>query len=187
MATGSVHPTALMESTTVGDGTRVWAFCHVLAGAVVGRNCNIGDHCYVEGGASIGDDVVVKNGVSIWDGVFLGNRVFVGPNVAFTNDRLPRAKVFHQASTPTVIEEGVSLGAHATIICGIVVGRYALVGAGAVVTRDVPPFALVLGNPGRIVGYVCRCAVRLHFVDLTAACPCGRNYRRDHDRVEETS
>jgi UDP-2-acetamido-3-amino-2,3-dideoxy-glucuronate N-acetyltransferase len=135
VSAGSVHPTALVESTAIGDGSRIWAYCHILPGAIVGRDCNIGDHCYVEGGAAIGDEVVLKNGVSVWNGVTIGDRVFVGPNVAFTNDRAPRAKVFHATSVPTIIQEGASLGANATIVCGIVIGRYAMVGAGAVVTQ----------------------------------------------------
>jgi UDP-2-acetamido-3-amino-2,3-dideoxy-glucuronate N-acetyltransferase len=185
VSAGSVHPSALVESTTIGDGSRIWAYCHILAGAQIGRDCNIGDHCFVEGGVSIGNEVVLKNGVSVWSGVTLEDRVFVGPNVAFTNDRTPRAKVFHTSLVPTVIQEGASLGANATIVCGNVIGRYALVGAGAVVTRDVPEFGLVLGNPARMVGHVCRCALRLRFVGERATCACGRSYRHDHSRVEE--
>ena len=185
MIAAMVHPTALVESVTIGPGSRVWAFCHILAGAVVGRDCNIGDHCYVENGAMIGDEVVLKNGVSVWSGVTLENRVFVGPHVAFTNDLTPRAKVFDAALVPTVVREGASLGANATIICGVVVGRFAMVGAGAVVTRDVPDFGLALGNPARRVGYVCRCALRLAFIANRAHCACGREFRIDDTRVEE--
>jgi acetyltransferase-like isoleucine patch superfamily enzyme len=185
MAAPTVHPTALVDSATIGDGTRIWAFCHVLPGAVIGRNCNVGDHCFVESNASLGDEVVLKNGVSVWNGVTIESRAFVGPNVAFTNDRAPRAKVFDSTVVPTFVREGASLGANATIVCGVVVGRYAMVGAGAVVTRDVPDFGLALGNPARVVGYVCRCAHRLSFSDHVARCDCGRSYRQDQSRVEE--
>ncbi|HLZ09090.1 MAG TPA: acyltransferase [Chloroflexota bacterium] len=187
MTARSVHPTALVESAMIGDGTTIWAYCHVLAGAVIGRNCNLGDHCYVEAQATIGDDVVLKNGVSVWSGVAIENRVFVGPNVAFTNDRAPRAKVFNSTVVPTLIREGASLGANATILCGIIVGRYAMVGAGAVVTRDVPDFGLALGNPARVVGHVCQCARRLTFLAGVASCDCGRSYRQDQSRVEVTT
>jgi acetyltransferase-like isoleucine patch superfamily enzyme len=180
-----VHPAALVTSTEIGAGTRIWAFCHVLDGAVIGRNCNIGDYCYVEGGAVIGNDVVVKNHVAIWRGVTVEDRVFVGPNVAFTNDLLPRAKVFRAEYDRTVIREGASLGANATILCGLTIGRYALVGAGAVVTRDVPDFALAVGNPGRIRGFVCACGKRLALADHVAVCACGAHYRERDHRVEE--
>lgn len=179
------HPTALVESSTVGAGTRVWAFCHVLAGAVVGRDCNLGDHCYVEGGATLGDEVVVKNGVALWQGLTLEDRVFVGPNVAFTNDRVPRAKVFRPEYDRSLVCEGASLGANATLLCPITIGRYALVGAGAVVTGDVPDFGLVVGNPARLIGFVCRCGQRLGFAAGQATCACGRRYRGDGQRVEE--
>ena len=179
------HPTALVESDRIGEGTRIWAFCHVMAGAVIGRDCNVGDHAYIEGGVVIGDDVVIKNGVSVWDGVTLEDRVFVGPNAAFTNDLLPRAKVRRAAWDRTLVREGASIGANATLVCGTTIGRFALIGAGAVVTRDVPDFALVMGNPGRVAGYVCRCGQRLRFSDGQAACACGLRYRQDNGRVVE--
>ena len=179
------HPTALVESDDVGEGTRIWAFCHILAGTTIGRDCNIGDHCYVESGVVIGDEVVIKNGVSIWDGVTIEGRAFIGPNVAFTNERIPRAKVFRGRWAPTVVREGASIGANATIVCGTSIGRYALVGAGATVTKDVPDFGLVMGTPARLRGFVCRCGQRLIFSGELSPCECGRQYRRDGDRVDE--
>jgi acetyltransferase-like isoleucine patch superfamily enzyme len=179
------HPTALIESPNVGAETRIWAYCHVLPGAVIGQECNIGDHCYIEGGVTIGDRAVIKNGVSIWRGVTLEDSVFVGPNVAFTNDRVPRAKAHRGEYDRTLVREGASLGANATLVAGVTVGRFALVGAGAVVTRDVPDFGLVLGNPARLRGYVCRCGRRLAFDGGWAACSCGRAYRRQDHQVEE--
>lgn len=180
------HPAALVETDQIGAGTRIWAFAHVMPGAVIGRDCNIGDHCYIEGSVVLGDQVVVKNGVSIWDGVTLEDRVFAGPNVAFTNDRVPRAKSPPPEWYRTLVREGASLGANATILPGITIGRYALIGAGAVVTRDVPDYALMLGNPARFAGHVCRCGERLAFAGEEANCRCGRMYRNVEGNVEMT-
>ena len=180
-----VHPAALVETDQIGEGTRVWAFAHILPGVVIGRGCNVGDHCYIEQGVVIGNDAVIKNGVSIWDGVTIEDRVFVGPNVAFTNDLVPRAKAHRDVWDPTLVREGASLGANATIVCGTTIGRYALVGAGTVITKDVPDFGLVVGNPGRLVGFVCRCGQRLVFADNRTVCACGGRFRRTDQGVEE--
>lgn len=149
-----VHPNALCESTDVGVGTRVWAFAHVLPGARIGADCNICDGVFVENDVIVGDRVTVKCGVQLWDGVTLENDVFIGPNVTFTNDRMPRSKQYPEQFLRTRVEAGASIGANATILPGITVGRSAMVGAGAVVTRSVPPFAIVVGNPARLTGYV---------------------------------
>ena len=149
-----VHPQGLCESTSVGEGTRVWAFAHVLPGASVGRDCNICDHVFIEGDVVVGDRVTIKCGVQLWDGLRIGNDVFIGPNATFTNDRFPRSKVYPDAFARTRVEDHVSIGANATILPGITLGRNAMIGAGAVVTRSVPPNAIVVGNPARIVGYV---------------------------------
>ena len=148
-----VHPHALCESEDVGDRTRVWAFAHVMKNARIGADCNIGDHAFVESGVVIGDRVTVKNGVAIWDGVEIEDDVFLGPNCVLTNDLMPRSRVFHEENVRTYIRRGASIGANATIIAGNTLGEYSLVGAGAVVTRDVPPFAIVVGNPARQVGW----------------------------------
>jgi len=154
---GYRHPRALVDpGARVGAGTRVWAFAHVLPGSIIGRNCNVGDHCYVERGAVIGDEVTLKNGVAVWDRVTIHDRVFVGPNAVFTNDRYPRSRE-SWTSSPTIVEKGATIGANATILCGIRIGRYALVACGAVVTRDVAPYTLVGGVPARRIGWVCRC------------------------------
>ena len=173
------HPNALVECEQIGKGTQIWAFAHILKGAVLGKNCNIGDHCFIEGGVVVGNEVVIKNGVSIWEGVTLEDHVFVGPNVSFTNDHVPRAKVFHDEYEKTLIREGASIGSNATIVAPRVVGRYAVVGAGAVVTRDVPDFGLVVGNPGRLVGWVCVCGTRLEFWGNKAQCKCGLGYIKE--------
>lgn len=149
-----VHPQGLCESDTVGEGTRVWAFAHVLPGAVIGRDCNICDHVFVENDVVLGDRVTVKCGVQLWDGVRLADDVFIGPNVTFTNDAFPRSKVYPATFLKTEVAPGASIGGGATLLPGVRIGRQAMVGAGSVVTRDVPPNAIVVGNPARIVGYV---------------------------------
>ncbi|RYZ65351.1 MAG: isomerase [Proteobacteria bacterium] len=148
------HEKAIVESTKVGEGTRIWAFAHVLPGAVIGRDVNICDHVFIENDVQIGDRVTIKCGVQLWDGVRVENDVFIGPNVTFTNDPFPRSKCHPETFSPTVVREGASIGANATILPGITVGTKAMIGAGAVVTRDVPPHAIVVGNPARIKGYV---------------------------------
>lgn len=148
-----VHERGLCESTNIGEGTRIWAFAHVLPGAAIGSGCNICDGVFVENDVTIGNHVTVKCGVQLWDGVTLEDNVFVGPNVTFTNDIRPRSKVYPEEFLRTVVEEGASIGANATILPGIRVGRNAMIGAGAVVTRSVPPNAIVVGNPAKIIGY----------------------------------
>lgn len=148
------HSHALCESTKVGPRTRIWAFAHVLPEAVLGADCNICDHVFIENDVTVGDRVTVKCGVQLWDGVRLADDVFIGPNVTFTNDAFPRSRKYPEAFPRTVVEAGASIGANATILPGTVIGRNAMIGAGAVVTRSVPPNAIVTGNPARITGYV---------------------------------
>ena len=149
-----IHPQALCESPHIGENTRVWAFAHILPGAVIGRDCNICDGVFVENDVKVGDGVTVKCGVQLWDGVTLEDDVFVGPNVTFTNDPFPRSRMPPAQFSRTTVERNASIGANATILPGIVIGRGAMVGAGAVVLRDVPNHAIVAGNPARIIGYV---------------------------------
>jgi UDP-2-acetamido-3-amino-2,3-dideoxy-glucuronate N-acetyltransferase len=148
------HSHALVESDKIGVNTRVWAFAHVLPGAVIGEECNICDHVFIENDVTIGNRVTIKSGVQVWDGVTLEDDVFVGPNATFTNDLYPRSKQYPEEFARTVVRRGASIGANATVLAGIVIGKNAMVGAGAVVTRDVPPNAIVVGNPARIQGYV---------------------------------
>lgn len=149
-----VHEYGLCESATVGARTRIWAFTHVLPGAIVGDDCNICDGVFIENDVVVGDRVTIKSGVQLWDGLRVAHDVFVGPNATFTNDLFPRSRQSPGAFQQTVLEEGCSVGANATILPGSRIGRHAMVGAGAVVTRSVPPNAIVVGNPARIVGYV---------------------------------
>lgn len=152
------HPTALVESENIGAGTRVWAFVHILPRAVIGRDCNLGDHVYVENDVRVGDRVTVKCGVQLWDGITVGDDVFIGPNATFTNDVDPNSKQGSKktpaGSQRTVVREGATIGANATILPGLTIGRHAMVGAGAVVTHDVPANAKVAGNPAQIIGYL---------------------------------
>jgi UDP-2-acetamido-3-amino-2,3-dideoxy-glucuronate N-acetyltransferase len=175
--TVKVHPTALVESESVGAGTRVWAFAHILPGARVGKGCNIGDGVFLEGGVVIGDDVIIKNGVALYDGVVVEDEAFLGPHAVFTNDPRPRAGRFKrpiETWRPTTIRRGAAIGANATVVCGVEVADFAMVAAGAVVTRDVPAYTLVVGSPARARGFVCACGERLL---KSLVCSCGLKYR----------
>jgi UDP-2-acetamido-3-amino-2,3-dideoxy-glucuronate N-acetyltransferase len=171
-----VHQLTDVQSRTIGDGTKIWQFCVVLEGAKIGKDCNICAHVLIENEVVIGDRVTVKSGVQLWDGVKVEDDVFIGPNATFTNDLFPRSKQYPECFEKTLIEKGASIGANATILAGLKIGKYALVGAGAVVTRDVPAHAKVIGNPAKITGWVCRCSKALDFDDDMASC-CGVVYQ----------
>ncbi len=147
------HPAAINESTDIGEGTRIWAFVHILHDVSIGANCNICDHCFIEDNVKIGNNVTIKSGVHIWKGVIIEDDVFVGPNTAFTNDIRPRSKHFKEA-VPTYVKKGASLGANSTILAGITIGEFAMTGIGSVVTRDIPAYALFYGNPARFRGWI---------------------------------
>ena len=183
-----VHPTALVESESIGAATRIWAFAHVLAGARIGSNCNIGDHSFIEGGAVIGNNCTIKNGNMIWEGITLEDGIFVGPGVIFTNDPHPRSPRLPPAQerykhklnwlAPTRVCCGATLGAGAVILPGLVIGEYATIGAGAVVTKSVPDYGLLVGNPGKLIGWVCQCGQKLRFFAGAASCgDCLARYR----------
>lgn len=173
-----VHPAGLCESKSVGEGTRVWAFAHVLPGARVGRDCNICDGAFVEGKAVLGNRVTVKNGTLVFDGVTCEDEVFLGPNVLFTNDLRPRAAIRRTGDDllPTVVRHGATLGAGTVVVCGIEIGNHAFAAAGSVVTKDVPAHAFVAGNPARHKGWVCTCGFRLD--DRFACADCGSRFTR---------
>jgi UDP-2-acetamido-3-amino-2,3-dideoxy-glucuronate N-acetyltransferase len=147
------HPQSLVESSRIGENSRVWAFAHVLAGAQIGSECNICDHVFIENDVVLGNRVTVKCGVQLWDGITLEDDVFIGPNVTFTNDPFPRSQQYPREFQKTIVRRGASIGANATILGGVVIQRNAMIGAGAVVTRDVPANAIVVGNPAQIIGY----------------------------------
>lgn len=147
-----VHHAGICESGSIGDRTRIWAFSHILQGAIIGEDCNICESVFIENDVIVGDRVTIKNGVQLWDGLRVESDVFIGPNVTFTNDRYPRSRMWKKPLT-TTIQRGASIGANATILPGLIVGTGSMVGAGSVVTRDVPPNAIVAGNPARIMGY----------------------------------
>lgn len=174
------HQFAIVEpGVTIGSRTRIWAFVHVLSGVTIGEDCNVCDHTFIENQVRIGNRVTIKCGVSLWDGVVVEDDVFIGPNAVFTNDKRPRSRK-HPDHFPTILlKEGCSLGANATILPGITIGRWAMVGAGAVVTHDVPDFALVVGTPARLVGWVCECGEKLAFQAAhQLRCECGRHYEQ---------
>ncbi len=188
-----IDPRAIVETDEIGRGTRIWAFCHIMQGVSIGEACNIGEHCYLESGVVIGDRVTIKNGNMLWEGITLEDGVFVGPQVVFTNDRYPRSPRLEAAAfryrdkrwlSPIRVRIGASIGGGAVILGGITLGRYCLVAAGAVVTRDVPDHALVAGSPARAVGWVCVCGQPLHFQGTGASCTqCGRSYQRCGEQI----
>ena len=146
-------PNAIVETSAIGKDTRIWAFVHILPGAVIGEDCNLCDHVFIENDVVIGNRVTIKSGVQIWDGITVEDDVFIGPNATFTNDPFPRSKQFLEHYPRTALHQGASIGANATILPGLSIGQYAMIGAGTVVTKNVPPFAIVVGNPARIIGY----------------------------------
>jgi acetyltransferase-like isoleucine patch superfamily enzyme len=187
------HPQALVDSELIGDRTRVWAFAHVMAGARIGSDCNVGEHAYIEGGARLGNNVTVKNGVSIWSGITVEDNVFLGPHCVLTNDPNPRAYIKKSSDSlvETLIRANATIGANATIVCGVTIGRYAFVGAGTVVIRSLPDYALVVGNPAHQIGWMCVCANKLPLAAVPesgARCTCthcGRAFSATVQKVNQ--
>ena len=176
-----VHPSSYVdEPAEIGEGATIWHFSHVCAGARIGKKCRIGQNVLIGPGVQIGDNVKIQNNVSVYTGVILENDVFCGPSMVFTNVAIPRSGIPRNKPSDfleTRVQQGASIGANATIVCGNTIGRYAFVGAGSVVTRDVPDYALVYGNPARRHGYACECGTRLEEVDERGyQCACGRRY-----------
>ncbi len=182
-----VHPSAFVdEPAQIGEGAKIWHFTHVMSGAKIGRGSTIGQNCYIGGRAVVGDNVKIQNNVSVYDLVTLEDNVFVGPSAVFTNDMNPRA-AFPKGGTwiPTNVGRGATIGANATIVCGVTIGRSSFVGAGAVVTKDVPDFAVVAGVPARVIGWMCECGEKLAFEGDRADCACGRGYWRSGGIVRQ--
>lgn len=176
-----VHPTSIIDpGVQIGKETKVWHFSHISEGAHIGSHCSIGQNAYIGRDVRIGNRVKIQNNVSVYQGVEFEDGVFCGPSTVFTNDKYPRSEIDRRAEfKKTYIRKGATLGANTTIICGIEVGAYAFIGAGAVVTKDIPPYALCVGVPAEIVGWVCECAIgRLVFLNQHASCPdCAKEYR----------
>ena len=156
-----IHPTAEVQTERIGKSTKVWQYCVILKGAVIGEGCNINFNVFIENDVVVGDRVTIKPGVQLWDGLRIGDDVFIGPNVTFTNDAVPRSKQYPDEFLQTVVKKGASLGANATLLPGITIGEYAMIGAGSVVTKDVPPHELWFGNPATHRGYVTKSGLML--------------------------
>lgn len=178
-----VHSSALVETKQIGDKTTIWAFSHVLSGAKIGKNVNINDHCFIENNVTIGNNVTIKCGVYLWDGIIVEDGVQIGPSATFVNDKLPKAKNKKFKLDKTVLKNGCSIGANATILGGISIGQHSLVGAGSVVTKSVPDFTLVFGNPAIIRSHICICSSKIKFKKLRATCLCGRSYSLESNKV----
>jgi UDP-2-acetamido-3-amino-2,3-dideoxy-glucuronate N-acetyltransferase len=175
------HPTAVVECDNIGDGTKIWHFAHIRAEAEIGKNCIIGKSVYIDTGVEIGNGVKIQNFVSVYNGVKIADDVFIGPSVTFTNDLYPRAFSWAEDMViSTEVKKGASIGANSTILCGVVIGEYAMIGAGSVVAKDVPPFGLMYGNPGKLKGFVCYCGRKLSEIiredneRIIYKCECGK-------------
>jgi len=166
-----VDPTAIIDDgVSLGNGTKVWHFVHIMKDTKIGKECIIADYVYVGKGVNIGDKVKLENRATLYDGVTIEDNVFVGPHVTFTNDPYPRSINPDWKILPTLVKEGSSIGARTVIVCGVTIGKYALIGAGSVVTRDIPSYALAYGNPARVRGFICRCARKLDPEEKTKTC-----------------
>lgn len=186
-----IHPKAFVErGAKIGQGTKIWQYTWISKDVKVGKNCIIGHNCFLGRGVKIGNNVKLESHIDIFDLVVLKDYVFVGPSVVFTNDKNPRAKYpkkkYPQYGRwlPTLVKEGATIGANATLLCGVKIGKWAMVGAGAVVTKDVADYALVAGNPAKIIGWVCECGNRIEFENQKAVCKiCKRKYKKEKEKV----
>jgi UDP-2-acetamido-3-amino-2,3-dideoxy-glucuronate N-acetyltransferase len=186
-----IHPSSYIDDgAEIGSGTKIWHFCHVMPGAKIGHNCNLGQNVLVSPGVLIGNNVKIQNNVSLYTGVAIEDDVFLGPSMVFTNVVNPRSHVIRKSEYKnTLVRRGASIGANATIVCGVTLGRYCFVGAGSVVTRDVPDYALVYGNPARLRGWMCQCGVQLEFsiqddLELATCLRCGDRYTKSGKLVQ---
>jgi UDP-2-acetamido-3-amino-2,3-dideoxy-glucuronate N-acetyltransferase len=190
-----VHESSYIdEPCEIGDGTKIWHFSHVMAGSKIGRLCNIGQNVVISPAVRIGDNVKIQNNVSVYTGVELEDDVFCGPSMVFTNVTNPRSHVSRKDEfRKTLVKRGASIGANATVVCGHTIGRYAFIGAGAVVTHDVPDYAMVVGNPGRVIGWMCKCGVRLNLsrdpssTERATCGACATTYMKKDGSVTEAA
>jgi len=183
-----VHQSSIIDQPCqIGEGTKIWHFCHILHGAQIGKNCSLGQNVNVGGKAIIGNYVRIQNNVSIYDGVILEDYVFCGPSMVFTNDINPRSKYpKHGKYLKTLVKEGVSIGANATIVCGINIGKHAFIGSGTVVTKNIPDYALVYGVPAKIKGWVCECGEKLNFEKNQTQClKCKLQYKKENNQIKK--
>lgn len=181
-----VHESSYVdEPTTIGEGTKIWHFSHIMKDCVIGEKCNIGQNVVISPGVVLGNGVKIQNNVSVYTGVECEDGVFLGPSCVFTNVINPRSFIERKSEyKKTIIGKGASIGANATIVCGHNIGKFALIGAGSVVTKDIPDYALVVGNPGRVVGYVCQCGEKIHFENNNAKCrACEKAYEMIDGKV----
>jgi UDP-2-acetamido-3-amino-2,3-dideoxy-glucuronate N-acetyltransferase len=178
-----IHPQSDVQTINIGEGTIVWQYCVILKNAIIGKNCNINFNVFIENDVIIGNNVTIKSGVQLWDGIRIEDNVFIGPNVTFTNDLTPRSKHYPSKYLQTALLEGASIGANSTIIGGVTIGRYALVGAGSVVTKNIPDFQLWYGNPAAFNGYICECGQKLH--DDLHCVQCNKKYKYFQKRIVE--
>jgi UDP-2-acetamido-3-amino-2,3-dideoxy-glucuronate N-acetyltransferase len=174
------------EPVEIGEGTQIWHFSHIMSGAQIGKNCIIGQNVFVASGAILGNNIKLQNNVSVFKGVTLEDDVFCGPSMIFTNVFNPRSFISRKKEfRKTLVGKGATIGANSTIVCGNMIGQYAFIGASAVVTKDVPDYALVYGNPGKVKGWVCQCAVEIAFRSGRATCQvCGKKYRKNRTGVK---
>ena len=184
-----VHESAYVdEGASVGKGTRIWHFCHIMPGATIGERCSLGQNVVVMNGTRLGANCKIQNNVSIYEGVELEDDVFCGPSMVFTNVINPRSHVSRKNEYKrTLVRRGTSIGANATIVCGVTLGEYSFVGAGAVITKDVPPYALMAGVPARRIGWMCQCGERLPDSGVGTCAACGSSYERSGDGIRRTS
>lgn len=172
------HKSAIIETEMIGQNTRIHAFVHILNGATIGKNANICDFCFIENGVEIGNNVTIKCGVYLWDGIIVEDNVMIGPAVVFTNDLYPRSKNKKFNKLTTRLKNGSSIGANSTILPGIIIGQHAMIGAGTVVTKNVPDYALFYGSPGKTHGYICPCTRPIKLKKNIFNCDCGRKYKK---------
>lgn len=178
-----IHSKSEVETLNIGKNSKIWAFTYVLKGAKIGNNSNICSHCFIENKVVIGNNVTIKFGVHLCNGIIVEDDVFIGPNAAFTNDLYPRSKNINYKEKVTILRKGCSIGANATILTGVEIGNCALIGAGSVVTKNIPAFALAYGNPASIKGYVCVCCNKLETTLNFYTCKCGRKYKITDSKV----